>query len=70
MALDIGAVDALAIDVADIVFDPRTYLKCAGVVTISASSSAPRTSSSRGSRTAPAPLQQSPARPPPMPRNA
>jgi predicted metal-binding protein len=29
MALDMGAVDALAINVADIVFDPRTYLKCA-----------------------------------------
>jgi len=29
MALDKGAVDVLAIDVSDIVFDPRTYLKCA-----------------------------------------
>jgi predicted metal-binding protein len=29
MALEKGAVDAMIIDVADIVFDPRTYLKCA-----------------------------------------
>jgi predicted metal-binding protein len=29
MALERGAVDALVVDVADIVFDPRTYLKCA-----------------------------------------
>ena len=29
MALEKGAVDAMIVDVADIVFDPRTYLKCA-----------------------------------------
>jgi predicted metal-binding protein len=29
MALEKGAIDAMVIDVADIVFDPRTYLKCA-----------------------------------------